>query len=142
MLPLRLIWVLAALCPGSFSYASYAQDAPQPAVIKDVDTANRTITIEANGQTHQLGVTDQSRFRDAAGAEIRQGLKDERIKEGTPVMFLMAERDGRKVLVGMRLGAGAQRRNEIQQGRIARLDLDKMTITISAGGKDIELGLV
>jgi Cu/Ag efflux protein CusF len=118
------------------------QESPYTGTIKKIDSDKGTITIESLGQTHQIAVTDQSRFRDGAGEEIGRGLKDERIKEGVSVMFLTAEQDGNKVLIGMRLRSDAEQQSEIQRGRIAKLDLERMTITIAVRGKDVELGLI
>jgi Cu/Ag efflux protein CusF len=126
--------------------AALGQDGPQNGRIKKVDAENGTITITAEGKDHELVVTDRSRLMDGGGRAIESRLKDERLKEGTQVLFRGVERDGRLVLDGLRLGGDGGRPREGQGGEIRRakvkkLDIERMTITLSADGKDHELAL-
>ncbi len=123
-----------------------AQDGPQRGKIKSVDAEKGTITITAGDKDHELAVTDRSRIMDGSGGAIEKGLKDERLKVGASVMFRGVERDGRTMLDGLRLdGDGGQPREgqggEIRRAKIKKLDLDKMTVTLTADGKDHELAL-
>jgi Cu/Ag efflux protein CusF len=123
-----------------------AQDAPQRGTIKSVEADKGTITITADGKDHEFAVTGRTRIMDGDGTAIEKGIKDERLKAGAAVMFRGVERDGRVLLDGLRLVGGPQRPREGQGGEIRRakikkLDLEKMTITLLADGKEHVLGL-
>lgn len=89
-----------------------AQDSPQRGTIKKVDAAKGSITITADGKDHEFTVTARTRIMDGSGSAVEKGLKDERIKEGATVRFRGEQRDGRSVLMGLRLeGDGARPSN-------------------------------
>ena len=137
---------LATLFTLSIPAGLLAQEGPQRGTIKKVNADKNSISITADGKDHEFAVNARTRIMDGAGGAIEKGLKDERLKEGAAVMFRGEERDGRAVLVGLRLGDDGQRPREGQGGEIRRakikkLDLEKMTITLSADGKEHELGL-
>src|SRR5262249_12957833 len=46
---------------------------------------------------------EKTKFKDAAGNAIKDGLKDKRFKEGVAVMFLARTQDGKEILFGMKL---------------------------------------
>ena len=138
--------IFAGVLSLSFSVVLLAQEGPQRGTIKNVDVEKGTITITADGKDHEFAVTERSRLMDGSGGAIDKRLKDERLKEGTPVMFRGVERDGRAVLDGLRLGGepappNAGQGGEIRRAKIKKLDLEKMSITLVADGKDHELGL-
>jgi Cu/Ag efflux protein CusF len=139
-------FTLAVLLTFAIPVGLVAQDGPQRGTIKRVNAEKGTITITADGKDHEFAVTERTRIMDGDDAAIEKGLKDERLKEGTAVMFLGEARDGRAVLVGLRLGGNAQRPREGQGGEIRRakiktLNLEKMSITLSADDKEHELSL-
>jgi Cu/Ag efflux protein CusF len=65
--------------------------------VKTVDAAGRTITLTVGTQDVAMAVTDQTEIRGARGETLAEPLKG--LEPGTQVMFLAADRDGRKVLV-------------------------------------------
>ena len=47
-----------------------------------------TLTIStADGKDHELMTVEKTRFMDADGKEVKDGLKDKRFKEGVAVFF-------------------------------------------------------
>ena len=80
-----------------------AQQGIQQGRIKKVDAAKGMITVTADGKEHELAVTDETRFMDAHGTPIKAGLKDKALKDGTMVMFKAGKKDGKTVLVGLKL---------------------------------------
>jgi Cu/Ag efflux protein CusF len=84
-----------------------AQDGPQRGKVKKVDAAKGVITITADGKDQDYAVTDDTRIMDASNRPAKDGLKNEGFKEGAAVMFKAASKDGKPILVGLRLVGGA-----------------------------------
>ncbi len=120
-----------------------AQEGPQTGTIRKIDSDRGIITITVGKEDRRFHVVERTRFADDAGNEVEQGLKDSRFKEGATVLFKARPRDGKQVLVGLRLaGKGGRPRGvEIRTGRIKKLDLDKKLLTVTARGKDLEFTL-
>src|SRR5712691_11747168 len=112
-----------------------AQDGPQRGTIKKIDATKPTVSITADGKDHEFTVTVQTRLMDPSGAEISEGLKDKRFREGAPVRFRTAQRDGQTVLLGLRLGDGQRpsgpEGGDIRRARIKKIDLEKMSLTLT-----------
>ena len=87
-----------------------AQEGIRRGKVKKVDASKGTITITVDGKDQDFAVDDDTRIMDAAGQPARGGLKDEGFKEGAAVMFKVGEKDGKAVLVGLKL-AGEDRPN-------------------------------
>src|SRR5262245_45616036 len=100
-----LAWLAAALVLGAG--AVQAQDSPQRGRVKKVDAAKGVITITADGKDQDYTVTDDTRVMDASNRPAKDGLKNEGFKEGAAVMFKAASKDGKPVLVGLKLVGGA-----------------------------------
>jgi hypothetical protein len=82
-----------------------AQNDIQSGKIRKVDADKGLVIITtADGKDHELQVLDETRFMGAAGKPIKDRLKDPTIKAGEAVLFKEGRRDGKVVLVGMRLG--------------------------------------
>ncbi len=136
--------ILTLLLSLTLSLASLAQDGPRNGQIKRVDAEKGTIVITADGKDHEFAVTDRTRIMDGSGSAIERGLKDDRIKAGAAVMFRGQERDGRVVLDGLRLGGDVPaprdgQGGEIRRAKVKKLNLDKLTITLAADGKEHEM---
>jgi hypothetical protein len=82
-----------------------AGDRPQRAKVKKVDAEGLTITLIVGEEDVVLSLTDQTKIRGARGETRAEQLR--RFELGADVMFAAAERDGRKVLVGLMLVGGA-----------------------------------
>ena len=74
---------------------------PQRAKVKKIDVAERTVTLAVGERDVVLTLTDQTEVRGVRGETLTDRLQG--IKPGTDVMFLAADRDGKKVLVGLAL---------------------------------------
>jgi Cu/Ag efflux protein CusF len=100
--------LLVALAGLAVSAAAFQADEPvRRGRIKKVDADKGTLTLTVDGQDRDYTVTAATLMRDDANQEIKDRLKDRRLKEGAPVMFKAARKDGQTVLVGVRLvGAG------------------------------------
>src|SRR5262249_57538455 len=71
--------------------------------LKKVDAGKNTVTIStADGKDHELTAVQKTRFMDADGKEVKDGLKDKRFKEGVAVFFAAYRKDD-NVLIGMKL---------------------------------------
>jgi hypothetical protein len=79
-----------------------AQD-PSRGKIKSVDADKGTIKITVADKDVEFAVTEKTRFMDAGGQPIKDRLKDGALKEGVPVMYRAEEKDGKLVLVGLKL---------------------------------------
>jgi len=74
---------------------------------------------------------------DVAGKPAQDRLKHPGFKEGAAVMFKPGMKDGQSVLAGLKLvGPNQAGPQDIQQGKIKKVDADKGTITITVDGKD------
>ncbi len=128
-----------------------AQEGAQRGKIKEV-TAD-TITIAVDGKDITCAVTADTRLMSAANQPITSPVQDQGVKAGAAVMFLARERDGRIVLIGLKLVGeggprGAERRpgpaggpGEIRRGKITKLDLERRALSLAVGGKDEEFQL-
>ena len=96
-----------------------AQDRPQRGKIKEV-TAD-TITITVDGRDVKCTVSDNTKLMDAANQAITPPIQDRGVKAGATVMFLARERDGKSVLVGLKLvGEGGPGRDGLSISRESR----------------------
>ncbi len=80
-----------------------AQDGPQKAKIKKVDAAKGRVTLTVGQKDQEFEVTERTLLKDEAGKDLADRLEDKRLKAGAAVMFKAEEREGRRVLVGMKL---------------------------------------
>lgn len=72
-------------------------DRPQRGKLKEIDVAGKTIMLTVGEKDLTLAVTAQTDIRGAHGDTLADRLM--RLEPGIDVMFLAADRDGRKVLV-------------------------------------------
>jgi hypothetical protein len=136
MKPWRIFGVVGLLLLAG---VLYAQDGPQKATIKKVDADTSTLTLSADGKDLVVKVTADTKVMDAAGKQIDEPFKDKVFKAGANIVF---KADG-DTLLGIRIGGDAKQGKQpagaaIRQGKIAAIDLDKLTLTFKADGKDVE----
>jgi len=117
-------------------------------VLKELDVAKKSIVITADGKDQSFELTDSTRVLDATGDTLAEKLRD--FRTGKDIFFRQQTADG-KVLDGLRLvdaGQGGGRPNappnaprggNIQSGTIKNVDAEKKLVTITVGGKDLEL---
>jgi hypothetical protein len=136
MKPLRLVAIaLVALLSGVLS----AQDGPQKGRIKKIDADKSTVIVTSDGKDIALQVSAETRVMNADGQQIEDLFKDKTFAVGAAVVF---KSDG-QTLVGIKLeagGAGKQPKEgpNIQRGKLVKIDLDKLTVTLKAGDKEVE----
>jgi hypothetical protein len=97
-----LLTVLAGLL---FVTAALAQNAPQKGAFKKFDADKGIVTITADGKDRDLLLTDETRMPDVPPKEVKDRLRT--LKEGAAIMFLAATKDGKDVLVGIKLADDA-----------------------------------
>jgi hypothetical protein len=84
-----------------------AQDGIQRGKIKKVDAEKSVVTVTADGKDLELTTTDETRFMNASGQQVKDGLKSADFKAGEAVMFKYVEKDGKKLLIGLKAGGHA-----------------------------------
>jgi Cu/Ag efflux protein CusF len=127
--------------------ALLAQEGRQRGKIKKVDADKDTITITVGDKDLEFEVSDKTRLMDGDNKEIKDRLKDKRLKPGTPVMFIARNRDNTIVLVGMKLAGpggstGRPVPGDIRSAKVKKIDLDKKVLTLTVDGKDREFTLI
>ena len=106
--------------------------------IKKVDADKGTVTITVDGKDQDFVVSGDTKFMGKNGP-LEDGLKNAAFKEGTEVMFKYETDGDKKVLRGIRVGGtGDKPGGDFSRGKIKKIDLDKMTVTITSGGKDLD----
>jgi hypothetical protein len=106
---------ICALAAGAiFSADLLAQEGIQRGKIKQVSASKGTITITVDGNYREFQVSENTRVMDAAGKQTRDGLAHAGFKEGAQVMFKPGSKDGKDILVGLKL-VGASQPNAIPQ---------------------------
>jgi Cu/Ag efflux protein CusF len=136
MKPLRLFaTALIALLAGVLS----AQDGPQKGRIKKIDADKSTVIVTSDGKDLIFQVTADTRVMNADGQQIDDLFKEKAFAVGAAVVF---KADG-QTLQGIKLqegGAGKQPKDGagIQRGKLVKIDLDKLTVTLKSGDKEIE----
>jgi hypothetical protein len=115
-----------------------AQDGPQKGTIKKIDADKNTLTLTADGKDVVVKVTAETRVMDAAGQRAAEPFKV--FKVGAAIFF-RADGDsliGIRILGDAKQGKGDGKKLDIRKAKIAAVDLDKLTVTLKADGKDIE----
>ena len=114
-----------------------AQTGIQRATIRKVDAEKGILIVTADGKDHELVVTDETKIWDAGMKELADRLKSKEFRAGVAVQFKGEEKDGKIVLVGLKLageGKPAQPRDP-RRAKIKSVDADKMTVTLTIDGK-------
>jgi len=83
--------------------AALAQDDIRRGTVKKIDPDRKTVTLTSGGKDEEFLLTDETKFAGAAGKTLAERLKG--LKEGSAVMFKAGTRDGKAVLVGLKLAA-------------------------------------
>ncbi len=109
-----------------FAYSAPAQDI-QRGTIKTIDAEKKSITVTVGGKDRMFTISDDTRIRSTSGGEL----------------------DGKTVLLGLRPAAGNAPAGNADQnpgggivrGRIKKMDIDNLKLTLTIDGKDRELTL-
>ncbi len=98
--------VVCSVVGGLLLYAGVllAQEGIQRGKIKNVDPDKKTIVITFQGKDYTFLAGENSRFMDEAGQPIKDRLADKRLRPGAAVMFKAGKKDGKDVLIGVKLG--------------------------------------
>jgi Cu/Ag efflux protein CusF len=77
---------------------------PHRGRIKSLDLERMTVTVTTAGKDHAYALTEQTQVLGAQGKNLRERLRG--LKEGEEVLFGVATRDGKEVVLGLKvLGA-------------------------------------
>lgn len=101
-----LACTVLALCAALL----HAQQGIQRARIKRVNAAKGTITLTVDGADCDFTVTADTRFLNVPGKDNKARLESKRLKPGVAVMFKAGRKDGRAVLLGLKLDDGGGQR--------------------------------
>lgn len=138
LIPVALVFVL---CAASLQ----AQEKPRRGKIKTV--TGDAITITVDGKDVECTVSSDTRFMSSGNQAITPPIEEKGVKAGAAVMFLARERNGKSILIGLKLvgegGATDPRRapGDIRRGKIKRIDLEQKALTLIVDGKDEEFQL-
>ena len=113
----------------AYSASLQAQGGIKKGAVKSVDPEKSTLIVSADGKDLSFIVTDETRIMDAAGKPVKDRLKDKAIKEGVPVMFKAETKDGKMVLVGLKLAS------DDKPVKLEKADTSKL-IPLNELGKD------
>jgi hypothetical protein len=80
-----------------------AQDEIRRGTVKAIDAEKGTVTITVNGKDETFALTADTKVM-ADGKAVARPFEDKGLKPGAAVMFKSATKDGKAVLVGLRLG--------------------------------------
>src|SRR5207248_2181691 len=100
-----------------------AQDEVRRGKVKAVDAEKKTITFTVDGKDETLALTGDTRVMGADGKPVAKPFDDKGLAPGSAVMFKGATQDGKRVLVGLRLGGDALAG---KQPAIAKADTSKL----------------
>jgi hypothetical protein len=84
-----------------------AQDAIRRGTLKKIDPEKKLLVITSGGKDEEFVLTDETKFAGVAGKNLAERLRE--LKEGSPVMFKGSTRDGKSVLVGLKLAAADEK---------------------------------
>jgi Cu/Ag efflux protein CusF len=124
--------LVATFCLIVVVGALAAQDRPRPGQIKKIDLAKKTIVITSFDKDIALEVTDQTRVVGGDGGPVDNLFKEKSFVVGATILFIG---DGTK-LRAIRL-TSANAGNGPQRGKLVKVDLKDLKVTIKAGDKDI-----
>jgi Cu/Ag efflux protein CusF len=141
----RVLWIAMCILVAFAAWLP-AQEGIQKGKIKKVDAENSTVVItvaDKDAKDVTVHVTPETRLVGADNQDLSERLKSAELKSGAAVVFRIKSEDNKNILLGMKLvpvgkGGGP---GESQRGRIKKLDLDKMTITLAQGDKERTLQL-
>jgi Cu/Ag efflux protein CusF len=100
----RRLFAFTASGLALLALPAFAQEGIQRGKVKKLDLDAKLITVTADGKDRELAITEQTRVLGAQGDTIKERFKD--IKEGAPVFFKPEKRDGKDVLMGLKLDDG------------------------------------
>jgi hypothetical protein len=81
-----------------------AQDEIRRGTVKAVDPKEGTVTITVNGKDLTFALTTDTRVLGKDGKQVTKPFEEKELKPGAAVMFKSSMKDGKDVLVGLRLG--------------------------------------
>src|SRR5262249_24175293 len=80
-----------------------AQQGIQQGTMRKVDTDKGVITVLVDGKNVELSTSERTKIWDIGMQELADGLKIKAIREGARVMFKTGEKDGKTVLIALKL---------------------------------------
>jgi Cu/Ag efflux protein CusF len=126
--------VAFALCAASL----IAQENIQRGKVKKADAAKGIVTITVDGKDQDFHATAATKFIGATNQESPKGIRD--LKQGDSVMFKAESRDGKRILIGLKIGGDAGPAGKpsggIREGTVQKLDLEKKLLTLKIAGKE------
>jgi Cu/Ag efflux protein CusF len=135
--------VAAALGLVLLAGALAAQEGPERGRIKKIDAAAGSLILTVGDKDVEVFVVSATRLVGPDNQELKDGLRSPALKEGVAVVFKAVSRDGKDVLLGLKLVGDGQpgAPGGIGRARIKKLDLDRLLIVLTVDGKDLEFPL-
>ena len=151
--------VVVALLLGTIVAGPTEAQEIQRGKLKKLDVEKHLVVVTIEGKDHELVLTDETQVPGPQGKSLAEKLRD--FREGSDIVFIAGERDGRQIVQGIRLappgrearpGTGKETRPEAgretrpeagrggdgpQRGKVKTVDVEGRTLTLSVGEKDV-----
>lgn len=102
-----------------------AQDAIRRGTLKKIDPEKKTLVITSGGKDEEFHLAADTRFAGVAGKDLAERLRS--LKEGSDVFFKGTTRDGKSVLMGLKLAAADEKRPSPTQPKFDTSTLKPLT---------------
>jgi hypothetical protein len=102
-----------------------AQDAIRRGTLKKIDAEKKVLVITSAGKDEEFALTDETKFAGVAGKNLAERLRS--LKEGSDVFFKGTTRDGKSVLMGLKLAAADEKRPAPTQPKFDTSTLKPLT---------------
>jgi Cu/Ag efflux protein CusF len=77
--------------------------------IKSVDADKGTMTVTVDGKDQEYKIGTDTKLLNAQGKDLKDGIKNARLKEGQAVTLTTEKKDGKDVVTEVKLGGGKKK---------------------------------
>jgi hypothetical protein len=137
---MKAICILSVLGIVVLAGALSAQEGPSKGTLKKVDADKGVVTITVADKDQDFFLAPSTTVMDGATRKkVDNPLQSKLLTAGIPVLFKAAERDGKKVLVGLMLNPGKQPAGK-ERPPFKKVDSSKLVPLDELGNKEYQQG--